>query len=90
LRILVGTIRHAGHGSSGGVVFGALAYDFSNELGQSLGKLNIININGDIDAARIAASRLLDVPAKPLPAKNVTSPGSVTPTPMTSSPYSYP
>lgn len=40
-------------------------YDFSNELGRGYGRLDIVNINGETDAARIAASRLTDVAFKP-------------------------
>lgn len=46
-------------------VVGAI-YDFTNELGQGYGKLNVINLNGDTDAARIQGSRLLAVQYKPV------------------------
>ncbi len=69
-------------------VIGAI-YDFSNELGQGLGKLNVININGDTDAARIAASRLLDVPAKPAPEAKPEA-AAVPLNRLAVPPYSYP
>ena len=39
-------------------VIGAV-YDFANDLGQGFGKLNVINLNGETDSARIKASKLL-------------------------------
>lgn len=43
-------------------------YDFKNEMGQGQGKLNIINVNGETDPARLARLDLLqglDGPARP-------------------------
>jgi carbonic anhydrase len=39
-------------------VVGAI-YDFTNELKQGQGKLNIINVNGETDAAKIAALEMM-------------------------------
>jgi carbonic anhydrase len=39
-------------------VIGAV-YDFANDFGQGFGKLNVINLNGEADSARIKASKLL-------------------------------
>lgn len=44
-------------------VIGAV-YDFANELGQGHGKLNIVNLNGETDPARIQASGLFRLTAK--------------------------
>jgi len=53
-------LRKFGHEVKQGelTVIGAV-YDFANDLGQGFGKLNVINLNGETDAARIKASKLL-------------------------------
>lgn len=50
-------------------VMGAV-YDFRNEMMRGQGKLNIINVNGETDAAKIAALEMMkETPAhKPMPA----------------------
>lgn len=67
-------VRHAMNKFEEQVLKGALTivgavYDFKNEMGQGQGKLNIINVNGETDLARIAKLDLmqgLDAPsAKP-------------------------
>jgi len=53
-------------------VIGAV-YDFANDLGQGFGKLNVINLNGETDKARIKDSKLLAGPAmveKPMTGKD--------------------
>ena len=78
-------------------VIGAV-YDFSNEFGKGYGRLNIINLNGETDSAKIAGSRLLSgaIEAKPTvsqkaaairaaPKPQTTTAGSSDP-----HPYSYP
>lgn len=79
-------------------VIGAI-YDFSNELGQGYGKLSVTNLNGETDAARIQASKLLAVPLKTVPEeKTATSdkPASSEATPQrpltrsAPAPYAYP
>lgn len=42
-------------------VLGAV-YDFTNELGQGYGRLNVINLNGETDVTKIRGSKLLAVP----------------------------
>jgi len=39
-------------------VIGAV-YDFANDLGRGFGKLNVVNLNGETDSARIGDSKLL-------------------------------
>lgn len=64
-------VRHAMNKFEEQVLKGALTivgavYDFKNEMGQGQGKLNIINVNGETDLARIAKLDLmqgLDAPS---------------------------
>lgn len=78
-------------------VIGAV-YDFSNELGKGYGKLNIINLNGDTDAARIAGSRLLagSIEVKPTVSQKASAIRSAQKPPAATTgssdphPYSYP
>lgn len=45
-----------------------VVYDFKNELGNGMGKLNVINVNGETDARRIAAMDLMQGLDAPPPA----------------------
>jgi carbonic anhydrase len=77
-------------------VIGAV-YDFANDLGQGFGKLNVINLNGETDSARIKASKLLAGPPmaeKPMAGKDSTISTGVAPLPAAGNAkpaaYSYP
>jgi carbonic anhydrase len=78
-------------------VIGAV-YDFSNEFGKGYGRLNIINLNGETDSARIASSRLLSdaIEAKPVVSqkagaiRTTVKPQATTTGSSDPHPYSYP
>lgn len=78
-------------------VIGAV-YDFSNELGKGYGRLNIINLNGETDAARIAGSRLLAGASEAKPSvsqktgtvRALAKPQATTTGSSDQHPYSYP
>lgn len=93
-------LKKFGHEVKNGnlTVIGAI-YDFSNELGRGYGKLSITNLNGETDAARIQAIKLLAVPLKPAPQEKSTATDkpatgeTATQRPLTRSapaPYAYP
>lgn len=53
-------------------VVGAV-YDFRNDLNQGMGKMVVINVNGETDARRIAAMDLMKAAEVPMPAKRRSS-----------------
>jgi carbonic anhydrase len=54
----------AGKVSAGHLLIVGAVYDFSDDMKQGAGKLNIINVNGDTDAAKIKTALTVKAPSK--------------------------